>query len=284
MSRRALAALALAMSAALGLSACSSGSGDSGSDATTEAADDGYVTPGRFTVGTGEPAYFPWVIDDNPSSGEGFEPAVAYAVAEQLGFEPDQVDWVRTTFDSAIAPGPKDFDVNLQQYSIREERREFVDFSSPYYVTTQVVVTREGSPAAGASSLADLREVLIGAQSGTSSFLAAERAIDPTRPVSAFNSNDDVKAALETGQIDAAVFDLPTAFYVSSAELTGGIIIGQLPEDESEQGDQLAFVLPKDSPLTGEVTAAVDTLRDNGTLDQLADQWLGGDDVAPVLS
>lgn len=283
MSRRALAALALAMSAALGLSACSSGSSDSASDAT-QAADDGYVTPGRFTIGTGEPAYFPWVIDDDPSSGEGFESAVAYAVAEQLGFEHDQVDWVRTTFDSAIAPGPKDFDVNLQQFSIREERRQFVDFSSPYYVTTQVVVTREGSPAAGATSLADLRDVLIGAQSGTTSFLAAERAIDPTQPVAAFNNNDDVKAALETGQVDAVVFDLPTAFYVSSAELTGGIIVGQLPEAEGEQGDELGFVLPKDSPLTPEVTAAVDTLRDNGTLDQIADKWLGGDDVAPVLS
>ncbi|WP_066910190.1 ABC transporter substrate-binding protein [Millisia brevis] len=283
MSRRALAALALAMSAALGLTACSSGSSDSAST-TTDAADDGYVTPGRFTVGTGEPAYFPWVIDDDPSSGEGFESAVAYAVADQLGFEPDQVDWVRTTFDSAIAPGPKDFDVNLQQFSIREERRQFVDFSSPYYVTTQVVVTREGSPAAGATSLADLRDVLIGAQSGTTSFLAAERAIDPTRPVAAFNNNDDVKVALETGQVDAVVFDLPTAFYVSSAELTGGIIVGQLPEADGEQGDELGFVLPKDSPLTGEVTAAVDTLRENGTLDQLADQWLGGDGVAPVLS
>lgn len=283
MSRRALAALALAMSAALGLTACSSGSSDSAST-TTDAADDGYVTPGRFTVGTGEPAYFPWVIDDDPSSGEGFESAVAYAVADQLGFEPDQVDWVRTTFDSAIAPGPKDFDVNLQQYSIREERRQFVDFSSPYYVTTQVVVTREGSPAAGATSLADLRDLLIGAQSGTTSFLAAERAIAPTRPVAAFNNNDDVKAALETGQVDAVVFDLPTAFYVSSAELTGGIIVGQLPEADGEQGDELGFVLPKDSPLTPEVTAAVDTLRENGTLDQLADQWLGGDGVAPVLS
>lgn len=283
MSRRALAALALAMSAALGLTACSSGSSDSAST-TTDAADDGYVTPGRFTVGTGEPAYFPWVIDDDPSSGEGFESAVAYAVADQLGFEPDQVDWVRTTFDSAIAPGPKDFDVNLQQYSIREERRQFVDFSSPYYVTTQVVVTREGSPAAGATSLADLRDLLIGAQSGTTSFLAAERAIDPTRPVAAFNNNDDVKVALETGQVDAVVFDLPTAFYVSSAELTGGIIVGQLPEADGEQGDELGFVLPKDSPLTPEVTAAVDTLRENGTLDQLADQWLGGDGVAPVLS
>lgn len=283
MPRRTLAVLALAMSAALGLSACSSGT-DDGASTTTEAADDGYVTPGRFTVATGEPAYFPWVIDDDPSSGEGFESAVAYAVAEELGFAHDQVDWVRTTFDSAIAPGPKDFDVNLQQFSIREERREFVDFSSPYYVTTQVVVTREGSPAAGATSLADLREVLIGAQSGTTSFVAAERAIDPTQPVAAFNNNDDVKAALETGQVDAVVFDLPTAFYVSSAELTGGIIVGQLPEADGEQGDELGFVLPKDSALTPEVTAAVDTLREDGTLDQLADQWLGGDGVAPVLS
>ena len=109
-------------------------------------ADEGWVTPGKITIATGEPAYYPWVIDDKPESGEGFEAAVAYAVAEQLGFAADDVVWVRTTFDEAIAPGPKDFDVNLQQFSITDERKQSVDFSSPYYETTQVVVTTASSP------------------------------------------------------------------------------------------------------------------------------------------
>ena len=114
--------------------------------ATESGADEGWVTPGKITIATGEPAYYPWVIDDAPESGEGFEAAVAYAVAEQLGFDADDVVWVRTSFEEAIAPGPKDFDVNLQQFSITDERKESVDFSSPYYETTQVVVTTAASP------------------------------------------------------------------------------------------------------------------------------------------
>ncbi|MDR6904577.1 polar amino acid transport system substrate-binding protein [Agromyces sp. 3263] len=274
MSRRPLAALAIAASASLLLVACAGGGG------ATEASGD-YVTEGKFTIGTGEPAYYPWVQDDAPESGQGFEAAVAYAVAEELGFAKDDVVWVRTTFDQAIAPGPKDFDVNLQQFSITPERAESVDFSSPYYETTQVVITVEDSPAASATSIADLQGLLIGAQTGTTSLDAVEQVIAPTAGAQVFNTNDDAKLALQNGTVDAIVVDLPTAFYLTGVELEGGTIVGQLPATTG--GDEFGFVLEKDSPLTADVTAAVDALRADGTLDELAAEWLGGDDAAPEL-
>ncbi|MFH8250599.1 ABC transporter substrate-binding protein [Microbacterium sp. B2969] len=282
MSRSVLrtALVASSIAVALVLAGCASGSGDSPSASSDDA---GWVTPGKITIATGEPAYYPWVIDDKPEGGEGFEAAVAYAVADQLGFAKDDVVWVRTTFDEAIAPGPKDFDFNLQQFSITDERKQSVDFSSPYYETTQVVVTTGSSPAADATSIADLKDLLIGAQTGTTSFTAIEDSIKPTQGAQAFNSNDDAKLALENGQIDALVVDLPTAFYIAGAELTDGKLVGQLPNPAGTTGDQLGLVLAKGSPLTAKVTAAVDALRDDGTLDELATTWLGGDDTAPLL-
>lgn len=250
----------------------------------TETADEvasGYVTEGKLTIATGEPAFFPWVIDDAPESGEGFESAIAYAVAEELGFAAEDVVWVRTTFDEAIAPGPKAFDFNLQQFSITEERRAAVDFSSPYYETTQAVITTEASAAAGATSIADLKDLLIGAATGTTSFDAIESQIAPTAGAQAFNSNDDAKLALESGQVDAIVVDLPTAFFLTGVELTGGLIIGQLAA--STGGDAFGLVLAKDSPITAAVTAAVDALRASGRLQEIADEWLADATNAPVL-
>ena len=274
----ALVSLAAAAALAVSLTGCQTGTPDPGSDGGS-----GYVTDGKLTIGTGEPAYYPWVIDDNPESGEGFEAAVAYAVAEQLGFDKDDVVWVRTTFDEAIAPGPKDFDFNLQQFSITDERAESVDFSSPYYETTQVVITTETSAAAGAESIADLKPLLIGAQVGTTSFDAIEQQIQPDQGAQVFNTNDDAKLALESGQVDAIVVDLPTAFYLTGVELTGGLIIGQLPQPDGKSGDEFGLVLAKDSPLTADVTAAVDALREDGTLQQIADEWLADAADAPVL-
>lgn len=266
----ALAAAGLALS----LAACQSPGGQSQPAS-------GYVTEGKLTIGTSDPAYYPWVIDNAPESGDGFESAVAYAVADQLGFAAEDVVWVRTTFEEAIAPGAKNFDFNLQQYSITEERRANVDFSSPYYQTTQVVVTVAGSPAAGATSLADLKDLLIGAQTGTTSLTAIEESIQPTAGAQIFNTNDDAKLALQNGQVDAIVVDLPTAFYLADAELTDGVIIGQLPN--SVGGDEFGLVLAKDSPLTADVTAAVDALRESGRLQKLADEWLTAAADAPIL-
>jgi polar amino acid transport system substrate-binding protein len=267
---RTLAATA-AVLVATTLSACSSGSvaGDT-------------ITEGKLTIGTGNPAYSPWVLNDAPEAGEGFEAAVAYAVAEKLGFAEEDVVWVRTTFDEAIAPGAKNFDFNLQQYSITEERKANVDFSSPYYETAQVVVTTEGSAAAGATSIADLQGYLIGAATGTTSFDAIGSVIAPTQDALAFNSNDDAKAALTNGQVDAIVLDLPTALYASCCELDGGKIIGQLPT--AAKGDQFGLVLDKGSKLTAAVTKALDDLRADGTLAALEEKWLTADAGVPVLN
>ncbi len=268
-------AIVAASAAALALAACTpSGGGAPSSD---------YVTEGKLTIGTGNPAFYPWVIDDAPESGEGFEAAVAYAVAEELGFAAEDVVWVRTTFDEAIAPGPKNFDFNLQQFSITDERKENVDFSSPYYETTQVVITTGASPAATATSIADLKGLLIGAQTGTTSLDAINEHIQPTAGAQVFNTNDDAKLALESGTVDAIVVDLPTAFYLTGVELTDGIIVGQLPVSDGKTGDEFGLVLPKDSPLTAAVTAAVDALRDDGTLQAIADEWLADAADAPVL-
>jgi polar amino acid transport system substrate-binding protein len=272
------AALAIATSAALAftLSGCAP-------TAAPEVAPDELqtITAGKLTIGTGLPAYEPWVVGDAPESGEGFEAAVAYAVAAELGFAPEDVVWVRTTFDEAIAPGAKNFDFNLQQYSITEERKEAVDFSSPYYSTAQTVITVAGSKAAEAASLADLKGLLIGAATGTTSFAAIENVIAPTAGAQAFNSNDDAKAALANGQVDAIVVDLPTAFYLTAVELDGGIILGQLAG--AEAGDTFGLVLDKGSPLTAAVSAAVDALRANGKLAELETTWLADFAGAPVL-
>jgi polar amino acid transport system substrate-binding protein len=271
-------AIALATSAALAftLSGCAPA-------ATPEAAPTELqtLTAGKLTIGTGLPAYEPWVVGDAPESGEGFEAAVAYAIAAELGFAAEDVVWVRTTFDEAIAPGPKNFDFNLQQYSITPERAEAIDFSSPYYATAQTVITIEGSAAAGATSLADLKGLVIGAATGTTSFSAIENIIMPTAGAKAFNSNDDAKAALASGQVDAIVVDLPTAFYLTAVELDGGIILGQLAG--AEAGDSFGLVLDKGSPLTAAVSAAVDALRANGKLAELEATWLADFAGAPVL-
>ncbi|MFY1698646.1 ABC transporter substrate-binding protein [Solwaraspora sp. WMMA2101] len=241
------------------------------------------VVPGTLTVGTDQPAYPPWFVDDAPENGSGFEGAVAYAVANQLGYEPDKVAWVRVPFATAIAPGPKEFDVDINQFSITEERRAAVDFSSPYYDVTQAVIALEGTPAAAATTLAELREVKLGAQVGTTSYRAITEVIAPTAEPAVFNNNDDAKAALRNGTIDALVLDLPTAFYVTAAEIDDATIVGQLAQP-SGQPEQFGLVLDKGSSLTACVSAAVDELRGNGTLDSLQAEWLADVAGAPVLS
>jgi len=274
--RRALAVIGAASVLAVSLAACQA-------DTTADAPASDFVTEGKLTIATGEPAFEPWVVGDEPESGEGFEAAVAYAVAEKLGFAKEDVVWVRTGFDEVIAPGPKTFDFNIQQFSITDDRAEVVDFSSSYYETAQVVITAEGSAAAGAASIADLAGLRIGAATGTTSFDAVEQIIAPTAGAQVFNSNADAVLALQSGTIDAIVVDLPTAFYLTGVEIDGGLIIGQLPKLDGKNGDDLGLLLPKGSALTARVTEAVDALRADGTLDALATEWLTNAADVPVL-
>lgn len=265
--------------AALALAACAPTDESTG----TAPSDGGLATvkEGVLTIATSDPAYEPWVVDNDPSSGKGFESAVAYAVADQLGFDKDHVEWAVASFDQIIAPGAKKFDFAINQVSISDERKANLDFSSPYYTTSQAVVTLEGSAGAAAKTLADLKALKIGAMVGTTSLTAAQDVIDPTTPVSPFNDNDQVKQALTSGLVDAIVVDLPTALYITAAELDGGILVGQLPD--SAGGDEFGLVLDKGSALTAPVTDAVDALRDDGTLADLEAQWLTDAAGAPVL-
>ncbi len=259
------------------LAACSTSAPSPSAAAKSE-----YVTSGKLTVATGEPAYFPYVIDDKPQSGKGFESAVVYAVAEKLGFAKKDVVWVRSTFDEGIAPGAKAYDINIQQYSITADRAKKVDMSSSYYSTPQAVITVKGSKAASVSSLAGFKDLLVGAATGTTSFDSVEKVIKPAAGAQAFNSNDDAVLALKSGQIDALVVDLPTAFYLTGVELANGLLLGQLPATDGVS-DQWGVVLAKGSTLTAKVTKAVDALKADGTLERISSTWLGADAGAPVL-
>jgi polar amino acid transport system substrate-binding protein len=271
------------------LTACASDdTGTEGTSGSCEKADLNLVTPGVLTIATGLPAFPPWVgttdgeAFDEPESGIGFEAALAYEIAGALGFSNDEVVWVRTDFNEAIAVGPKTFDFNLQQYSITAERDEVVDFSTPYYVTNQALVGLADSPVAGARSLADLKAYNLGAQIGTTSFDYIEEVIQPESPASAYDTNADAKSALDAGQIDAIVFDLPTAYFVTAVELEGVQIIGVLPA--GEESDEFGLLFEDGNPLKACVDAVLEDLRADGTLDALAEEWLAGASDIPILS
>jgi len=271
---------AIVIAAALTLTGCTkSDSATSDSAASCAKADLATVESGMLTIATGEPAYYPWIIDVKPETGNGFEGAVAYAVAKQLGFTNDEVMWVRTTFDSAVTPGEKNFDFNLQQFSITEERKTAVDFSSPYYTAPQAIVSYKGSKIDGKTSLADLKGAKLGAAVGTTSLDAIESQIGSKPQV--FNDNAAGVSALKNKQIDGLVVDLPTAFYLSGVEVPNGIIVGQLPSTGS--GDQFGLLLTKGSKLTSCVSGAVDAIIADGTLAAITDKWLATDAGAPAL-
>src|SRR5215213_4669505 len=263
-----------------GTSQASSGSASSSSGSCTPETLKTH-TPGTFTVGTDKPAYEPWFSGDDPSNGKGYESAVAYAVAKRLGYVPEAVKWSVVSFNSAIAPGPKTFDVDINQISITEERKKNLDFSSGYYDVAQSVVTVKGSKAADATTLAQLKKVKLGAQVGTTSYTAAKDQIAPEQAVAVYNTNDDAKAALQNGQIDALVVDLPTGLFLAAADLDDGKLVGQLPV--TGKPEQFGMVLDKGSSLTACVSQAVDALRADGTLQRLETQWLTDTAGAPEL-
>jgi len=261
-------------------SAAASSSGGLGADCTADKLQT--AKSGTLTIATSEPAYEPWMVDDDPSNGKGFESAVAYAVADQLGYAKDDVAWTRVNFDEALNnQSGWDFDIN--QFTITDERKQAVDFSSGYYDLTQTVVTVKGSPIEKATTVAQLKGAKLGAMVGTTSLNAINTVIQPDTKPSVFKSNDLAVQALQNGQIDGLVVDLPTAFYVVGAQVDEGVIVGQLPGTGSEK-EQLGLLLAKDSPLTACVTQAVDSLRADGTLDKLATTWLAGKDQAPLLT
>lgn len=279
----ALTALTLALAACSSPTSTTSASPSAGTPSASASVDVKTltVTPGKLTIATGQPAYSPWVENDKPESGEGFEAAVAYAVAGKLGFTNADVVWKRTTFDQAIAPGAKDWDFNLQQFSITDERKKAVDFSTPYYTTTQTVVTYKGSKIAAVNSVAGLKDALLGVQIGTTSQADVTKLIAPTTQPKVFNTNEDAVQALKNKQVDGLVVDLPTALYMAAVQLDDGVIIGQLADNSG--GDEFGLVLQRGSKLTAPVSAAVDALRTDGTLAALEKKWLSESIDVPVL-
>jgi polar amino acid transport system substrate-binding protein len=275
--------------AGLTLSAC--GGSSESSDTTAAAGTSGNecttgktLAEGKLTIGTGNPAFSPWVENDAPEAGEGFEAAVAYAVATQLGFSTENVSWVRTSFDEAIQPGAKNFDFNLQQYSITDERKQTVSFSDPYYTTNQAIVGYADSAAASATTVAELQGLKFGVQSGTTSLEFLNTVVMPTNEPYVYDDNAAAKAALEAKQIDAIVVDLPTAFYISAVEIEGTKVIGQFPAGEGTVADQFGLVFDLDSPLVECVNVALAALKDSGELAAIEQTWLSDKTSAPVIS
>ncbi|MEU6510474.1 MULTISPECIES: ABC transporter substrate-binding protein [unclassified Streptomyces] len=239
-------------------------------------------TSGKLTIATDEPAYEPWFKDDKPANGKGFESAVAYAVAQQLGYGKNAVVWQSVPFNKAFAPGVKTFDFDINQVSISDERKKAVDFSSGYYDVRQAVIALKGSKAANARSIADLKKLKLGAQVGTTSLNYITDVVKPSQDPAVYGKNDQAKSALKNGQVDAIVTDLPTAFYITAAEVTDAKIVGQF-ENQGGTPEQFGLVLDKGSALTSCVSGAVDALRKDGTLAGLEKQWLSDAVGAPVL-
>ncbi len=239
---------------------------------------------GKLTVATGNPAYYPWVMDDAPESKQGFEAAVAYAVASEMGFADDQVVWVRSSFDQAIQPGAKDFDFNLQQYSITEERDEIVDFSAPYYSAAMAVLTRKPVVDAGATTEpASLKGLIWGADANTTGVTMLNAVIGPDKDPLLYGDNADVVEAMKANQIDAALFDLPTALYLAGVVLDDGVILGQFPADRSQAPDEFGLLMEEGNPLKSCVDAALGRLTANGTLAAIEAEWLSDTTGVPVI-
>ena len=286
-TRNRLALLLLVALAALTIAACGDDDGDSGSTSSQSATADScaksqlaLVNSGQLTVGTDKPAFPPYFEDDDPTNGKGFESAVAYGVAKNLGFSNADVKWTVVPFNSSYAPGPKKFDFDINQISITPAREKVVDFSDPYYVAPQAVVVGKGSDLASATSLADLKDASIGVQIGTTSLDAVNDVIQPSNDPKVFNDSNDVVTALKQNQVDAIVTDLPTGFYITAAQVPGSKIIGQF---KAPGGDSFGLLLAKDSKLTPCVNKALGKLESSGELKQITDKWMGEAAGAPEL-
>lgn len=280
--------LVLIVLVALPALALLAGCGESKSGSATTTANAADCKPGALptyskgvlTVATDKPAYPPYFENDEPANGEGFESAVAYAIAKRLGYPAAKVKWTVEPFNSSFAPGPKSFDFDVNEISITPVREKAVDFSAPYYTANQAVVALKGSEAAKAKSLAELKNAKLGVQIGTTSLEAAEDQIHPSSKPEVFNSSNDVVTALKNKQIDAIVVDLPTALYITAAQVPTATVVGQFP---APGGDQWGALLAKHSPLTACVSKAVEELHSSGELAKLTQRWMSKAAGAPEL-
>lgn len=275
-SRRRLLSLGASALAVAGLAACDNGGGNDAGGGDAPATDPNDVTsltsaPGKLTVATGNPAWEPWVMNDAPESGEGFEAALIYALADKMGFAAEDVVWVRTTFEEAYAPGQHDWDLNIQQVSINDDRKKAIDFSPAYFRPTQSIIVKADSAYANATSCADFADAVIGVMMGTTALDYVKDILGVEPEV--YNDNSDAAAAVSSGQADALVTDTPQCVYmVESDQVENSVVVGQIPDTEDPEG--LGITLAKDSPLTPFVTEAMDAILKDGTVQGLVDQWL----------
>lgn len=235
---------------------------------------------GVLTVATDKPAFPPYFEDDDPTNGEGFESAVAYAIGKELGYPAAKVEWTVEPFNSSYAPGPKGFDFDVNQISITAPREKQVDFSTPYYTANQAIVALKDSDAASAGSLEELQDAKIGVQVGTSSLEAVEDVIDPSDQPQVFNNSTDVVTALKNETIDAVAVDLPTALYLTAVQVPAATVVGQF---SAPGGDEWGALLEKDSPLTACVSQAIEDLTESGELQKITDRWMSQAAGAPKL-
>jgi polar amino acid transport system substrate-binding protein len=271
----------------LGLAVAGCGSSDSSTtDLTAATASDctpaklDTQTKGKLTVATDKPAYPPYFEDNDPTNGKGFESAVAYAIGEQLGYPKSKVAWTVEPFNASYAPGPKDFDFDVNQISITPAREKQVDFSAPYYTANQAVVALKDSDAAKATNISDLSDTTIGVQIGTTSLEAVNDVIKPSTDPKVFDNSNDVVTALKNGQVDAVVVDVPTALYLTAVQVPTATVVGQFP---APGGDRWGALLTKDSPLTACVSKAVADLKASGELQKITNQWMSKAAGAPLL-
>ena len=299
MKRLSLLVLVVAL-ALLTAAGCGGDDGGGGAAATTTAETDSCAKdqlqlkePGTLTIGTDNPAFSPWFEGgtaegsdwefNDPTNGEGFESAVAYAVAEKLGFQKGEVNWVVVPFNQSFRPGEKSFDFDINQISVTDERDRAVDFSDSYYDVNQALVARLGTPVADATSVADLKSALLGAQVGTTSLAFIQEEIQPDQEPRVYDTSNDVVSAFNGKRIDAIVVDLPTAFFlVDSEEAKNGKVVGQFPAAEGEQ-EHFGMLFEEGSPLRDCVNRALTELRDEGTLEEIQQRWLSEKRSVPVL-
>jgi polar amino acid transport system substrate-binding protein len=280
----AAAAAITLMAASAGLAGCAS-STSSSSSASSSASAGGSASAasctfagvqnelyakGVLTAATDQPAYPPWFENNKPSNGQGYESAVTYAVAAQLGFKPSQVKWAYEPFDSSYAPGPKKFDFDINEISYTAARAQVVTFSNSYYDVQQSLVALKTSPIVTKHTPAELKTYIYGDQVGTTSLAFINSEIQPTQTPKVFETLNDVKQALQTKQIAALVTDTPTAQYISSSEIPGSVMVAQFPST----GEHYGLLFAKGNPLVGCVNKALATLKSNGTLAQLTAKYL----------
>jgi polar amino acid transport system substrate-binding protein len=292
--RRVLAISAVAALAAVA-AGCGGGGGGGGSSTTTASScsksDLKLVTPGTLTIGTGNPAYPPWYEGgeksgsafkvDDPTTGQGYESAVAYAIAKELGFTKSQVKWVPVAFNLTFKPGPKNFDFAMQQISFSPQRQKAVTFSRSYYNVNQALVALKDKPIAKATTLSDLKDAKLGAVVGTTSYQYITDNIKPTSQPLVYDTLDANVAALKNGQIDGLVTDFPSAYYIANVQLSNATIVGRFPTVGSQEFFGATF--EKRNPLAACVNKAIRELRQNGTIDQLEQKWITSRAHAPLM-